>query len=114
MEFILHSTVPKNNPFHQFYHITTFKVAFSHPSGLTVMVVVVVTVMVVVEMVVMEMVVDVVVVDGWWWMGSECGGSGGECGGSGVGVVGVVGVEVVVVVLQESAGLRRISRQVTL
>ena len=33
---VVNSTILKSNPFHQFYHITTFMVAFSHPSGLTV------------------------------------------------------------------------------
>ena len=35
MQNVVNSTDPKNNLFHQFYSITTFGVAFSHPLGLT-------------------------------------------------------------------------------
>ena len=33
---VVNTMVPKNNTFHQFYHFTTFEVAFYHPPGLTV------------------------------------------------------------------------------
>ena len=33
---VVNTTVPKNNPFHWNYPITTFGVVFYHPSGLTV------------------------------------------------------------------------------
>jgi hypothetical protein len=33
---VVNTAILKNNPFHQFYHITTFGVDFYHPPGLTV------------------------------------------------------------------------------
>ena len=33
---VVDTMVPKNNTFHQFFHFTTFEVAFYHPPGLTV------------------------------------------------------------------------------